>query len=63
MHMNDVKIFDIVDKSLVDFWKSHNLEEKDFIELIDHLLERDVYLRSCSLKQMKKTSIAEHVES
>lgn len=30
MHMNNIKIFDSVDKSLVDFWKSHNLEEKDF---------------------------------
>lgn len=30
MHINDVKVFDSVDKSLVDFWKSYNLEEKDF---------------------------------
>ena len=35
----------------------NNLEEKDFIELIDHLLERDVYLRSCSLKQIKTLNI------
>ena len=48
----------ILNKKLV-FKKieENNLEEKDFIELIDHLLERDVYLRSCSLKQIKTLNI------